>query len=266
MQTILDIEYSQTPHGPQHLHLFLPDAEKITTPLPVVVWFVGGGWQNCEYKKAPTWLVEHGFAVISVQYRVTSIAPGPACIHDAKAALRWVRAQTARYPFDPRRVGVWGSSAGAHLTLLLALTPGHPQLEGDGGYPEYSSAVSSFCCYASPTDLVQLADAGFKLETPRLREAVEDLLGGPIAQRLDMARLFSPIRYVSANCPPGFIIHGTKDVIVPYQDSTRLHGLLKAAGAPDVSLLLLENLGHGWDRTVTEPQVLAFFKRTLGVE
>src|SRR5947209_5439996 len=83
------------------------------TPMPAIVEIHGGafmeGWPDATRNRL---LAEHGFFTVSIDYRHSGEAPFPAQIHDAKAAVRWLRAHAAEYHIDPDRIGVWGGSAG----------------------------------------------------------------------------------------------------------------------------------------------------------
>ncbi len=264
MLSHIDIPYSVTPTRTMRLNLHLPDeGSRDGRPLPVVVWFVGGGWRECVYRWAPIELLPEGFAVISVEYRITPEFVAPDNVHDCKAAVRWVRANAEKYNLSPDRIGVMGSSAGAHLALLLAMTPDHPLLEGDGGNSSFSSNVQAVVGYCGPTDLTRVGSADF----PRynlLIEAVYAYLAGSPYERSELARLLSPITHVSSRCPPVLTFHGDQDINVPLEESLNLHAALKAAGAADHEHVTAPGQGHSIN-TPTHDAVAAFFKRTLTV-
>ena len=265
MPTHLDIPYSVTPTRSMRLNLHLPDEpSRDGRPLPVVVWFVGGGWRNCEYRWAPIELLPEGFAVISVEYRITPEFVAPDNVHDCKAAVRWVRANASKYNLSPDRVGLMGSSAGAHLALLLAMTPDHALLEGDGGNPEFSSNVQAVVGYCGPTDLTRVGSPDF----PHYNDLIPPVyayLAGPTHERMEMARLLSPIAHVSSRCPPVLTFHGDQDFLVPLEESLNLHKALSAAGAPEHEHVTLPGERHGINRVPTHAKVAEFFRRTLTV-
>ncbi|MGE3107852.1 MAG: alpha/beta hydrolase fold domain-containing protein [Phycisphaerales bacterium] len=166
-----DIEYARPTTGkPLLLDVYLPKQEKPDaaepraattpkpTPLPVIIWIHGGGWESGTKNGCPAaQLVPHGYAAVSISYRFSQVAPYPAQIHDCKAAVRWVRAHAKEYNFDPDHIGVWGASAGGHLVALLGTTARDKQLEGDlGDCDEQSSAVQAVCDWFGPTDLIRL--------------------------------------------------------------------------------------------------------------
>src|SRR5580692_6078407 len=113
--------------------VYLPDAEP---PLPVIIWLHGGGWRFGDRRLAPD-LTRHfasrGFAMVSIEYRLSGQAVFPAPLEDVKAAVRWVRSAAERYGFDADHIGLWGSSAGGHLAALAALCePGAVQAVVNG--------------------------------------------------------------------------------------------------------------------------------------
>ena len=147
-----DLPYKRI--GGETLTLDLYRPEKISGPLPVIIWIHGGGWNRGRKERCPAVaLVDDGFAVASVDYRLSSVAPFPAQIQDCKAAVRWLRANASTYHLDPDNVGVWGNSAGGHLAALLGTSGGVSELEGDGDNMQYSSRVQAVCDVAGPVDL-----------------------------------------------------------------------------------------------------------------
>ncbi len=265
MPSHLDIVYSVTPTRSMRLNLHLPDDSQASArPLPVVLWFVGGGWRQCNYIWAPIELLKEGFAVISVEYRITPEFVAPDNVHDCKAAVRWVRANAAKYNLSPDRIGLMGSSAGAHLALLLATTPDHPLLEGEGGNAGFSSNVQAVVGYCGPTDLTRVGIADF----PHYNDLIPPVyayLNGPTYERMELARLLSPIAHVSSRCPPVLTFHGDQDFLVPLEESLNLHAALDAVGAADHMHVTLPGEKHGINREPTFDTVAEFFRRTLTV-
>ena len=259
MNTIAEIPYAT--HGGQTLHLNLYLPEPSETPIPVVVWLPGGGWSSCGNGPDAAFLTEAGFAVASVRYRLSQEAPAPANIQDCKAAVRWVRANAAGYNFDFGHIGVFGASAGGHLAALLGMSDGVAEFL-TSEYPGMPNGVQAICDFCGPTDLGQMAVPANRTGYPLLYDVTCQYLGGPVEERLELARLVSPLSYVSAGIPPILIIHGDADDVVFVSESTALHVALTDAGA-DSSLVVLPGAGHGWDWNITNPMVTEFFSRTL---
>ncbi|NQU12050.1 alpha/beta hydrolase [bacterium] len=231
-------------------------------PWPVILWVCGGGWRGCSKDDPPRWLAECGFALASIEYRVSGEAIAPANIHDCKAAVRWLRAHAGEHRLDPERIGAWGGSAGGHLVALLGVSHGVAELEGTGGNPDWSSAVRAACDFCGPSDLTRMAIPAVRQRFAVLYEVTAQYLGGPVEERLDLARLVSPITYASKSSPPLLIVHGQDDDVVPVEESLELHEALQQAGA-DVTLQVRERTGHGLDVQARDDLVLAFFRRTL---
>ncbi len=154
-----DLEYG--PHGVgNRLDLYLPP--KADAPTPLVIWIHGGGWEAGNKDNPPgLGLLKKGYALASINYRLSQEAKFPAQIEDCKAAIRFLRANAKKYNLDPDHFGVWGASAGGHLVALLGTTGGVKELEGDGPNKEESSAVQAVVDWFGPTDMLQMkAQAG----------------------------------------------------------------------------------------------------------
>jgi acetyl esterase/lipase len=201
--------------------------------------------------------VQDGYAVASIDYRLTRTAPFPAQIEDCKAAVRWLRANAANYNLDADRIGVWGMSAGGHLAALLGTSGGVPELEGNGDNMQYSSRVQAVCDVAGPADLAALTNVG-----PKRMFAIESLLGGPLGKDKAKAVAASPVHYVSKDDPPFLIVHGEGDRVVPLEQSQRLYEELRKAGV-NVTLKILPGVGHQRVLMNAVKDAAAFFDATL---
>ena len=232
-----DLVYKTVNGAALTLDLYCP--EKVSGPAPVIVWIHGGAWRRGGKRKCPAVaLVPDGYAVASIDYRLSSTAPFPAQIEDCKAAVRWLRANAAKYNLDADRIGVWGMSAGGHLAALLGTSGGVPELEGSGDNMQYSSRVQAVCAVAGPTNLPDLTNVG-----PKRMSAIEGLLGGPLEKDKAKAIAASPIHYVSKDDPPFLIVHGEGDRVVPVEQSQRLYEELRKAGV-NATLKILPHVGH----------------------
>src|SRR5882724_12604171 len=146
-----DVEYARVGNRPLLLDLYLRDAS--TEPAPVVVWIHGGGWSAGDKFPTPAArLVAAGYAVASIEYRLTGEAKFPAQIHDCKAAIRWLRASARKYNLDAAHIGVWGHSSGGHLVSLLGTSGDVKELEGAEGNTDQSSRVQAVCDFCGPSD------------------------------------------------------------------------------------------------------------------
>ncbi len=261
-RALRDLEYDRAGERKLLLDLYLP-AEEPNEPLPVIVWFHGGGWRNGDKGLCRlAGYASRGYAVASVGYRLSQEAVFPAQIHDCKSAVRWLRANAEKYRLDPERIGVAGSSAGGHLAALLGTSGGVKELEGEGANLEQSSRVQAVCNYWGPTDLLSVGkDSG---EGPRgkLEEVVVALLGGPIEENREKAAQASPVTHVSKDDPPFLTVQGGSDPIVPVSQVEVLHEALTKAGV-ESTLEVVKGAGHSFDHPEIEKKVEAFFDRHL---
>lgn len=243
MQVDRDVAYVTNGHPRQKLDLYIPDVDG---PLPLVIWVHGGAFRmGDKAESAPTELLDTGYAVASVNYRLSQHAIFPAQIEDVKAAVRWLRANAAGYGLDPDRFGAWGPSAGGHLVAMLGTT-GHLDTFDVGENLDYSSRVQAVVDYFGPTDFLQM-DAhrppkGMAHDAPDSPES--ELIGGAIQEHPERVARANPISYVAADAPPFLIVHGDKDPLVPYHQSVLLHAALANAGVP-VTFYTVEGGGHG---------------------
>jgi len=263
VRPILDIEYARTPEKKLLLDVFLP-RELTKAPLPLIVHIHGGGWAGGSKDfRGDLRQVDQGFAYASISYRLSGEASYPAQIHDCKGAIRFLRAHGEEYHIDPKRIGVWGASAGGHLVSLLGTSAGVEELEGEvGGNLGFSSEVQAVCDFCGPIDLLQyFALGGRKVFGPTLG-LIDQLLGGPLGRRRRLAKTANPIRYITGDEPPFLIVHGKEDMMVPYQQSVILHEALSKAGV-ESSLHVLEGGGHGFGSSEVDAMVDSFFAKHL---
>ncbi|MGD9873080.1 MAG: alpha/beta hydrolase fold domain-containing protein [Kiritimatiellia bacterium] len=233
-----------------------------TGSLPAIVWIHGGGWGAGDKRRGVKNILpfaERGYVCVSVSYRLTDEAVFPAQIHDCKAAIRFLRAHAEKYGIDSGRIGVWGASAGGHLAALLGTSGGVAELEGDEGSPGFPSRVQAVCDWYGPVDLYSAAQQA--PEDPRPAK----LLGGEILDNRELAVLASPVSHASPDDPPFLIMHGTRDDVVPLQQSRLLKWALNRQGVP-VKLSVVRGGGHGGDRFEVpdvRKKVLKFFDSHL---
>ena len=266
VQVVADLKYGAAPGDDNLLDIYRP--EKFDKPLPVVVWIHGGGWANGDKSPSPQFLqlVPRGFAVASINYRLTGTAPFPAQIYDCKGAIRWLRAHASEYQLDPDRIGVWGLSAGGHLVALLGTSGGVKELEGDvGGNRQVSSRVQAVSDYAGPTDMLQYwAQAGDDnvFKKSKGDTYFDHLFGsGPLEAHPELVRQANPITYIAADNPPFQIFHGDKDTLVPIGQAELLVAALKAKGVP-CDYTPIPGAGHGFGQR-QYLATFAFFEKHL---
>jgi acetyl esterase/lipase len=282
MQTVV---YA-SPGGPggNDLVLDLYRPASATRPLPVVVFLHGGGWSGGTRTTGPDFkrfFAQDGFAMVSIEYRLTPSVTFPTDVEDVKTAVRWLRANAAKYNLDGARIGLWGTSAGGHLASVAALSP-RGMFEGTGNLDQ-SSAVQCVLDAYGPT-MFSLMDAETKeeaatlqpqaaalLQAPPMRGGVVDpaarggapapaaapaamvhdvetsaeskLVGAPIQTVPDKVKAASPLTYVRSGAPPFLIMHGLADNSVPHHQSMLLYDALAKAG-DNVTLRLVDGLPH----------------------
>ncbi|MBN2476628.1 MAG: alpha/beta hydrolase [Pirellulales bacterium] len=249
-----DVPYADTDNPQQKLDLYLPDKPIGDGPLPVVVWIHGGAWRagnkSSGLGNLATLVASGRYAGVSVAYRLTDEAVWPAQIHDCKAALRWIRAHAQQHNLDPKRIGVWGSSAGGHLVAMLGTSGGVKPLEGElGEHIDQGSRVTCVVDYFGPSDMLTMGKYPSRMDHDSPNSPESRLVGGPVQEAKEAARSASPTTYVSQDDPPFLIVHGDQDPLVPHNQSVRLADLLEKAGV-DVTFITITGGGHGGFRSL----------------
>lgn len=228
----------------QELKLDLHRAGEQTGPL--VVWVHGGAWRAGTREECPIKpLVERGYVIASVDYRLSPVAKFPAQVHDIKAAIRFLRGHQERLGIDASRIVIAGSSAGGHLAALMGVTNGVASLEGVVGDDHaQSSDVQAIIDYYGPTNfhtiLEQSTPHGLSVRVP----AFELLLGGLPKEQPELAKLASPVEHVDSTDPPLLLIHGELDPQVPIEQAVELKAAYEQAGLK-VEYVVIPGGKHG---------------------
>jgi acetyl esterase/lipase len=243
-----DIVFATPDSHELRLDLYLP---KDTKNPPLVVFIHGGGWRNGSYKQCRTcWLTDYGFAVASVSYRLSDKAKFPAQVQDCKAAVRWLRAHSDDYGYNAERIGVAGTSAGGYLALMLGVTSGSKEFEGDvGGHADQSDRVQAIVDFYGPSDFV-LRSQNQPQKTEPPDSPVRGLLGVAARKNPKLAKLASPAFLVTNDAPPLLIVHGDKDTTVRLDQSERMVEEYRQARR-NVTLEIVSGAGHGGDAHFT---------------
>lgn len=262
VETIPDLAFAKPGGVELLLDLHLPEGVK--NP-PLVMAIHGGGWKGGNRKNSKlTWLAKHGYAVASIEYRMSHEAVFPAQIHDCKGALRWLRAHQDEYGYDASKVVVVGQSAGGHLACLMGTSSGIESLEGTtAGCPDQSSAVQGVINYFGPVDFILRAESQPKI-TDQPGGLVYQLLGGSVSANPELARMASPVTYCDPGDPPILILHGDQDKQVLPDQSERLLEVCRA-NKLEAHLHIEPGKGHGWKEPGAEEKklVLGFLKKQL---
>jgi len=294
-----DLVYHDFGPGTTKLTLDLYIPQTGVAPYPVVLRIHGGGWAGGTNQPIPGQyiaLMNQGFAIASVKYRLTSEAAlyagapvtFPAQIHDIKAAIRYLRANAHLYNLDPRRIATRGESAGGHLAALAATSGGAAEIEGTiGGNLAYSSAVQACVDYFGPTDILHMNDdvtnpPGSNIDHDSPASPESKLIGwtgpgqgignikqnvnnpaAPYPQLVQLTQWANPITWVDPGDPPFFIAHGTADVVVPTAQSAKLDAALAAVGVVH-NYTPVSGAGHGALGTAVDNAAQTFLVARLG--
>jgi acetyl esterase/lipase len=255
-----DIAYAETANPRQRLDLLLPKVRKSDKPLPVVAFIHGGAWRAGDKKSGINRVkrfAESGeFIAASIGYRLSGEAQWPAPIQDCKAAVRWLKSQAGPLNLDPDRIAVFGSSAGGHLVSMLGVTG------GVAGLGDESVRVAAVVNFFGPTNFLTMNDHPGRMDHNAPDSPESQLIGGPIQDHKERARLATPMPYISADDAPFLILHGTKDDLVPFAQSVTFQAALEKAGV-SATLVPVEGAGHGFGGPQVDAWVDAFLQRQL---
>lgn len=234
-----DITYCAAGNIELKMDMYYPVTDE--TSLPVVVYVHGGGWTKGDKSGGAGYrfihaLIERGYLVVAVNYRLAPEHKFPAHIEDVKCAIRHLRAEAETYNLDPNRIGTIGSSAGGHLAALLGVTDESDEMEGDGGYLDQSSRVQAVVDIFGPTDPAAFCTGGWARQVFGTASCEDEIIS-----------LASPLVYVSSDDPPFLILHGDMDELVLLEQSQVFYDSLTAAGVP-VTLQVVRNAGHGFSQ------------------
>ncbi len=249
----LDIPYAALSPA-QKLDIYWPDEGE--GPFPAIVAIHGGAFMGGDkgtmQVDAMLQGVRRGYAVVSINYRMSGEAKFPALVQDGKAAVRWLRANAKEMLVDPERIAVWGESAGGYLASMLGVSGGVAELEDlTLGNLEQDSRVQAAVIWYGPADFLKmdadLAELGLG-PTPGQEHSAADspeslILGAKISEIPERVRAADPQTYVRPGMPPFLLQHGKLDDTVPCLQSVRFAEKLRKAGGR-VELDLLEGAKH----------------------
>lgn len=262
-----------------------------TEPGPCILYVFGGGWSWGEYKQVTqkavycrdlVRLVDEGYTIVCPDYRLIHQSIFPACIHDVKGCVRFLKANGEKYLIDVDRIGALGNSAGGHLVAMLSVAANQPEIEGDvGGNLEVDSTIKAASIFYAPVDLCEMVvskaamlDGPIKdltgTEVDNLNignaDAIPALAIGYVGigrnmktlaaliekeetnhadwQYVELMKKCSPITYASESCGPICLFQGGHDPLVnPVQTESLYHALLNAGA--DVTMICRAYGGHG---------------------
>ena len=270
-----DVEYDKRDGETLTLQLLLPSQDMMEIPpakkTPLIVYIPGSAWhRQMVYITLPRMMriAERGWAVAIVQYRPSEVKGFPAQIEDAKSAVRFMRKNAQEYNIDPDKIALWGDSSGGHTAVMAAVT-GDGLLD-NGLYNEFSCKVNCVIDWFGPTDVSLMGFYPSTMEHATAESPEGFLLGQvDVMENIELARKASPMHYISAEkeIAPILIFHGSRDELVPFNQSCRLYDKLKACGK-DVEFYKLEGAYHGYNGfncTAAYDVVLEFASRHIPI-
>jgi len=246
--TILpNLTYATASNMELKLDLYLP-LER-SKPVPVVVYFHGGGWVEGMKERNTLYLLpwlSMGWAAVNVEYRLARHAPAPAAVEDGRCALRWLALHAGEYSLDPNRIVLTGHSAGGHLALITALLPEGSPFDRQCPSAEshrWVDGIEPPVKAAAVINWYGISDVNDVLEGPNAKHYAIEWFGS-LPGRAELARQLSPLTWVAPGAPAVFTIHGDADRLVPYAQSVQLHAALDKAGVSN-QLVTIHGGGHG---------------------
>jgi acetyl esterase/lipase len=267
-KTIKDLTYCNSADEATKMDLYYP--KEFSKSNPVVVFIHGGGWSGgdksdlFDHTDFPA-LMQAGFSIAAINYRLAPVYPFPIPIQDAKCAVRFLRANAKSLQLDPDRIGVMGDSAGGHLAAMLGAADASAKMEGAGGWTDVSSQIQAVVEMYAPVDLSAF------IKNVNGSIMVRKVFDQKVSPTTNQLRLYSPITYISKNDPPVLIIHGEMDNLVPIDQANAYFKLLQKNNVPAV-LIAVKNAGHGLipssqeinpSRNEISDQIVLFFKTNL---
>jgi len=255
------IVYS-TPNG-EALALNMARPKPDSGMRPAILCIHGGGFRAGKresYDSQCKKLASNGFVAVTITYRLAPKHQFPAAVHDCKAAVRWLRANAAKYNIDPTKIGVTGGSAGGHLAQFLGVTANVPEFEGTGGSAEQSSRVACVVNVYGPSDFTK--SYGKSVDA---HEVLPLWFGGNLETHRQRHIVGSPLYWVTPDAAPTLCIHGTEDKYVAHEQAVWIVDKMKAAGV-EAELLTMEDAGHGFkgaDAEKSDKAMLGYFQKRL---
>jgi acetyl esterase/lipase len=230
-------------------------------PLPIVIWTAGSAWMGDSGKNGAQGLAAQlnpaGYAVAGVSIRSSSQVKFPGQLHDIKSAIRWLRANAAKYSLDANHIAIVGDSSGGWTSAMAAVTGDAPEMEGTVGTTGVSSAVQAAVAFYPPTNFLAM---DFWALRPCSGPACHDSVGSPESRLIgcaiqscpDKVKAASPLTYISPADPPIMILHGNSDPLVPHNQGERLYMALNKA-CKDAIFISLPKAPHGnWNGFLTD--------------
>lgn len=253
MRSYRDVEFWHDPgFRPVTLDVHLP--LNAAGPVPLILYIHGGAWLfGTRTVFSPVYfgitepfadMVAAGFAVASVDYRMSAEAPWPAPLHDVAAAFRYLVVRASELGIDTERIAVWGESAGGHLAMALAFRQHDVAAIGSAGPQVELPQLAALVDWYGVSDIREpMGELPFPGPSP---ESL--LIGGEDPATHHLGHDASPIAHIGRVLPAVLVMHGTADSLVPCEGSRRVAAALEATGTP-VTAVYIEGAEHGWAGT-----------------
>jgi len=227
-----------------------------------IIWVVSGGWYSSHDNINPAFIVEflkRGYTVFAVVHGSQQKFTIPEVLEDMHRSVRFIRSMAEQYKIDPDRIGIYGGSAGGHLSLMQGTAGAEGKPDAKDPVDRLSSRVQAVACFFPPTDFLNYGQPGeialgngilkdfkapfdFKEYDGTIRAFVTIT---DEAKRLEIGKAISPVNHVSSDDAPALIIHGDADKLVPIQQAEIIIARLKEVNVP-CELVVKPGAAHGW--------------------
>jgi acetyl esterase/lipase len=254
-----NVVYATVDGSDLHLDIYQPAGAPETHPAVILIH--GGGWisgDKSTMRAMGQFLARHGLVGFAVDYRLYRDKKNlwPAQLDDVQRAVRWIRANAAKYSVNPNEIGAFGHSGGAQLAALLGMEDTRDN--SDAALAKYSSRVQAVVDVSGPVDFTTEHD-------PEGKAFLTSFLGADYANHPEVWREASPVFHASKSDAPFLIVHGTQDESVPISQSQELLNKLQGTGV-SASLVKVNDV-HTFQTADAKRelalQTLAFFNRYL---
>lgn len=246
----LDVKYD-TKSESQKLDIYLP--KEGCGPFPVIVSIHGGAFKmgdKRDHQVEPMLKgLDKGYAVVSINYRLSQEAIWPAQILDVKKALEFIKVNSKDYELNSNKIVVWGGSAGGHLSAMVGTSSNYEKLNNKDAKADVS--VNAIVDWFGPIDFLKMDEQLIETNAGVPDHSDENspesqLLGEKITDAKELVKEANPMTYIHKDIPPFFIQHGKIDNLVPYQQSENLYKkIVEVAGEHKAEFHILDNARHG---------------------
>jgi acetyl esterase/lipase len=240
-----------------------------------LVWVVSGGWFSDHSIINPPYpfvtpFTKRGYTVFAVVHGSQPKYTIPEILQDMHRAVRYIRSHAADYGIDPDRIGIYGASAGGHLSCMQGALGKEGDANAKDPVDRASSRVQAVACFFPPTDFLNYGNTGeIALGTGTLKdfrppfdfEELDASVKAPRliedeAKRQEIGKTISPAYHATKDDPPTLIIHGDADKLVPIQQAELFIEALKNAGV-EAKLVSKPGAAHGWADILKDLETLA---------